>query len=453
MMLNVVDVFSRKAWIEPLPDGFANTVWKAFQRILKRSGGTPTRLHVDQGTEFEGVFAERCKKTGIALTTGLAGKPHGQAIVERANFTIEELFTRGVTVRGKRAKGWWDERIWRKVGKSYASLPHNSLGRRSPDEVHPPAGNKVMWREMYEAALAKAGKRGQNTEQGEGKSEFKVGDRVRLANNVKRKNPLSKGALPNWSSELYLVTKVVKPGKRGFLSTYRVRPEDAGSNQQERLPGYYAGSDLLRVHDVQKGAYVAKDEADEEADAATRKKAAEARDQTRAEARETAAVRASSALAQQVSDAMKAHPKGMRVFVPVQWGPLATLRKGKLANVTGPFGKATLQAARREVRKDKKGGGPVIGYELKFPDGALAWHPKTLVDKWIAYPTTLTQKLGGVVVEAEDGDEGVVGKKPEFRAAATGKKAEGGTGWFLPITYKKTGKKVFWLPDKQVWEF
>lgn len=51
-LLCVMDIFSKKAWVEPIPNKTGGVVVKALQRIFKRAGCIPQRIQSDAGSEF-----------------------------------------------------------------------------------------------------------------------------------------------------------------------------------------------------------------------------------------------------------------------------------------------------------------------------------------------------------------------------------------------------------------
>ena len=51
-ILNVIDVFSKFVWSVPIKDKTGKTITNAFQSIVKTSKRKPTKLSVDNGSEF-----------------------------------------------------------------------------------------------------------------------------------------------------------------------------------------------------------------------------------------------------------------------------------------------------------------------------------------------------------------------------------------------------------------
>ena len=75
VFLNVVDVYSRKAWSEPLTNKTAKSVAEAFKKVL--FFGIPEQVQSDKGSEFMG-----------------AGDKTKQGIVERFNGTLRDKIDR-----------------------------------------------------------------------------------------------------------------------------------------------------------------------------------------------------------------------------------------------------------------------------------------------------------------------------------------------------------------------
>ena len=61
--MTIVDVFSRKIWLEKLKTKDAISACDALKRAIDRAGISPNHLISDNGTEFLGEFAEYCKNT------------------------------------------------------------------------------------------------------------------------------------------------------------------------------------------------------------------------------------------------------------------------------------------------------------------------------------------------------------------------------------------------------
>ena len=90
-ILNVIDVFSRKLWLEPLKQQTSLLTKNAFMRIINRAGISPKYLISDNGTEFKGEFANYCERHDIQQRLNRAYSPQANGIVERANLEVRKL--------------------------------------------------------------------------------------------------------------------------------------------------------------------------------------------------------------------------------------------------------------------------------------------------------------------------------------------------------------------------
>ena len=87
-LLTIIDVFSKYAWIMPLKSKTGKDITKAFDYIITGSGRKPTKLWVDQGTEFfNRTFKKYLEEKGIEMySTHNEGKA---VVVERFNKTMK----------------------------------------------------------------------------------------------------------------------------------------------------------------------------------------------------------------------------------------------------------------------------------------------------------------------------------------------------------------------------
>ena len=214
--------------------------------------------------------------------------------------------------------------------RTYNQLPHSALGDRSPNEVL--ESSEAVWDEMYEDAVTAAHQRGAGVE--DERRVLSVGDRVRRADNLKRKNALSKGADPSWSEEIYTVAKVHKPTERlkekavgeaemkgsvRFVHQYELRDSE-GDKVKGRFPAY----DLQRITRSEKAPAIERDEAKDRrraAEAERKQGAAERKreetKQRRAEAKRRQQEEATGREAAERRE-IERELKGKRVFDPDQ---------------------------------------------------------------------------------------------------------------------------------------
>ena len=97
-LFNVVDCFTRYAFVRALVDKKTGTVLSAFQNILEEAVEKPTMIVCDKGMEFNNnEFTQFCQRNGIKLVL-----PHTSthaAYVERFNRTFQRLVYSYMTQR------------------------------------------------------------------------------------------------------------------------------------------------------------------------------------------------------------------------------------------------------------------------------------------------------------------------------------------------------------------
>jgi len=164
-------------------------VQEAFKQIFRRALAYPLMVQSDQGTEFESramqpFFNERGIKQYSVKSQFKA------SLVERFQRTLKEKMWRYFT--HKHTRRWID--VLQSLLSAYNNAPHRSIGM-SPNQMTPN-------NEMYEWLRAEEGP----TPILKTKRSVKVGDTVSLS---RVKNVFEKGYLPNWTTEIFTVSKVL----------------------------------------------------------------------------------------------------------------------------------------------------------------------------------------------------------------------------------------------------
>ena len=200
-MLNVIDLFSKYAYSFPLKTKSADEIIDAFDRIFKLSGRQPKKLWTDQGSEFtNNKFMSFLKKHNIELYHVYN---EGKAcVIERFNKTLGEMIQKYLTA--KKTSKYVD--ILQSLLDKYNHKTHSTI-KMSPYEASKLENHsKVLETFMSKLKLSKP------------KTPiFKVGDRVRL---YAKKGTFDKGYKPNWTTEIFVITKVNKP--RDSDPTYHI---------------------------------------------------------------------------------------------------------------------------------------------------------------------------------------------------------------------------------------
>ena len=90
-LLTTIDVYSRKAFVQPLKKKDAVDTLKGFQLILKKSG-TPKNLNLDEGGEFDNkIFKDFAEKNNITLWFSNPQQENKNAIIERFHRTLRNM--------------------------------------------------------------------------------------------------------------------------------------------------------------------------------------------------------------------------------------------------------------------------------------------------------------------------------------------------------------------------
>jgi hypothetical protein len=90
-IINVVDVFSRKIWLEKIKFKTSKQIAESFRKIINRAGIQPDHLMMDNGTEFKGQFEDLCKELNIKIRHTRSYSPQANGIVETSNKAVRKL--------------------------------------------------------------------------------------------------------------------------------------------------------------------------------------------------------------------------------------------------------------------------------------------------------------------------------------------------------------------------
>lgn len=217
-ILVVLDVFSRFAWARPLKTKTGAEVANAFRDIFQ-VGRTPAKLWTDKGTEFwnqnvrhvlHGAAFHNQTVRGMLTVNNI----ELYSTYNEPKATIAERFIR--TLRGKietnyiltQSTVWYD--ILPQLIHEYNTTKHHTIGMSPTDACKP---------ENYVRVYKSQFKKFQPIET----SDLNVGDRVRIS---VQKKLFEKGATPNWTEEIFKISRIV-PYTRPI--TYSLE-DDAGES-------------------------------------------------------------------------------------------------------------------------------------------------------------------------------------------------------------------------------
>lgn len=199
-ILMVIDVFSKRAWARELKNKTGPEVTKAMESIYNDSLQIPRNLQTDNGKEFYNQHFQRLmrkhKINHYSTFTKLKA-----SIVERLNRTIMNKLWRQFNLQGSHK---WRKNI-QPIMQTYNSTIHRTIKMR-PIDVNEENEERLL-RTIYK----------QNNIvniNNKIKGKFHVNDYVRLS---KFKSLFEKGYTPNWTTEIFRVTKILPTEPTTYL--------------------------------------------------------------------------------------------------------------------------------------------------------------------------------------------------------------------------------------------
>jgi len=189
----------------------------AFKSVILK-GRVPKNLHVDKGKEFYNKdFRGLMKKYKINLYSKYSNLK--ASICERFNRTLKNKMWKQFSLQG--SYKWLD--ILQDLVKSYNNTKHRTIGMK-PKDVTSANEADVLKRFSIKIVSLK-------------KPKFKINDKVRVS---KVKQLFEKGYTPNWSTEIFTITKVVKNNPvTYFLKDYLGQPVGGNFYEKELLKVKY----------------------------------------------------------------------------------------------------------------------------------------------------------------------------------------------------------------------
>lgn len=181
----VINCFSKYMWTCPLKTKTGDAIVNSLMEILKKHP-VPKNLQTDQGKEFfNAKFHDLMKKYKINHYNTFSVKK--AAIAERAIRTLKVKLYKYFSLHG--TYKWID--VLPKITQDYNNTKHRTTGYK-PSEVDE-SNQKIILNRAYSYLKIR------------GPQKFKVGDNVRIS---KAKCLFEKGYTPNWSTELFKISKI-----------------------------------------------------------------------------------------------------------------------------------------------------------------------------------------------------------------------------------------------------
>ncbi|PSC70101.1 KRAB-A domain-containing 2 isoform B [Micractinium conductrix] len=129
-VLTIVDHFSKTVWLRPLKSKESAEIAKHLRQLWADTQ-RPTKLHSDNGREFDGDVAALAKSLGVRTVHGRPYKPTTQGLVENMNQNMQKW----MRVAEKSHPGCsWPE-LLPVVQEQLNATPRRALAGQSPGEV------------------------------------------------------------------------------------------------------------------------------------------------------------------------------------------------------------------------------------------------------------------------------------------------------------------------------
>jgi len=242
-LLTVIDLFSRYAWAVPIKDKSGKEVKRAFENIFTRNARKPERLQTDEGKEFDNRHVQHMLNLeNIRFFT--VKSQFKAAVVERFNRTLKNKMWRHFTHTG--SYKWLN--ILPGLMRAYNSTAHRSIG------MAPAAVNKEIEHELWQRQEETGPQQVSHVK--ESKQVLHLGDVVRLS---KAKRVFDKGYLPNWTEEVFTISRIIDTSepKQYKVSDDRLEEIDgsfyAAELQKVSKPEVYAIEKVIRSRKVAGG--------------------------------------------------------------------------------------------------------------------------------------------------------------------------------------------------------
>ena len=199
-LLTAVDCFSRRGWAIPVKYKTGEKVAEALQKIIE--GSEYFALQTDKGKEFYNDKVSSLLKRNNVKHFSVENDDIKASLVERFNQTLRGRIHRSITARqNKRFL-----HILPDIVAAYNDADHRALGM-APNDVGP-RNRERLHQKMYVSTTPPI--------KSKTAPPLKEGDVVRLS---KRRGAFERGYTPNWTRELFRVTKV---SDDVFPTVYRV---------------------------------------------------------------------------------------------------------------------------------------------------------------------------------------------------------------------------------------
>ena len=203
-----IDCFTRKAWAVPMVRKDSKESWNVFEIIMKRAGGKPNKIWIDQGGEFYSKYWKE-KLEALDITPYSTYSEQKSVMVERLNRTIKTMMFERFT--SQRTTDWvtmLPTLMTIYNTNPHSAMPKDELGiRYTPNYAYSLRGSdeKELMKYQYGDSVKKMNANVNNNPKDGYGHPIKLGDWVRISS---KKGVFAKGYTATWSAAVYKVVRI-----------------------------------------------------------------------------------------------------------------------------------------------------------------------------------------------------------------------------------------------------
>ena len=192
-MLCCIDVFTRKAYAEPMLHKDSEAVTKAFARILAFNKVQPRSIISDNDTAYQNImFQKFLELKEIAINYNALHDHHVLGIIDNFAKRLKTILTTTFLKEG--STNWID--IIQSILNIYNKSEHSALNNIKPNEATKPENKEEILKLNIEKQL-----------HNKTVSDLDVGDKVRKTV-LKESHAIIKGTDPRWTDEVFTVKQI-----------------------------------------------------------------------------------------------------------------------------------------------------------------------------------------------------------------------------------------------------
>ena len=192
-LLIAVDVLSRRLRVVAMKSKSSKDAAKALEEMISTASRTPDKIWIDEGTEFEGVFAKTCEQHGIHTYRPFTETK--SSFAERFVHTLKNIIYKYMNANNT-------HRYIHQL-KAFVTLINNRMNRSI--KMAPAS----VTNDHTEYLISLANPPGESVTDGRlpqrSRTKFKVGQTVRV---VLKKDAFNKGYKQAYSDEVYKIIRV-----------------------------------------------------------------------------------------------------------------------------------------------------------------------------------------------------------------------------------------------------